>query len=123
MIQIEADLNLSCLLYKMDELATRIKSYRGDLMADAAIIATNEANAIAKGKRQSGSTRFIWQVRESGTYIHEIKPDQMELVRICAAQIPNSDFFLIERQHDQYTISSLSYQEVMDMARTEVNPQ
>ena len=103
----------------MDEVATRIKSYRGDLMADAAIIATNEANAIAKGKRQSGSTRFIWQVRESGTYIHEIKPDQMELVRICAAQIPNSDFFLIERQHDQYTISSLSYQEVMDMAKKE----
>lgn len=117
MIKIESDMNLSCLLYKMDEVATRLKSYRGDLMLDAALLASMESNAIIKGEREK-EVRFIWQVREAGTCLHEIKPGQLVMIRNCAAW-PASDFFLIKRKGNRYEIHSLTANEVLVFIKTE----
>ena len=119
MTQIETDMSITSLLYKMHDLAARMKSHRGDLMVDAATLAFSESNAIVKNGILNTDARFIWQVREAGTCFHEIDPDQMEMIRACVTAWPQSDFFLIELSHGLYTISALDADEVFAMLKEE----
>lgn len=121
MTMLRAGMKLPSLLYLMDELAAPVKYHRGDLMIDAAILASAPADA---------QKDFVWQVRESGTQLNEIAPENLRPIRTCAELWPDSSFYLIrqmiQQDDESYTIYSMTRDELFERVghetKQEVNP-
>ncbi len=99
-------MTIDSMVYLMYDLCyTKLKHHGSDLLIDAVTLARSPADA---------QKDFVWQVRESGTCLHEITPFELRGIRSCAEVWPDSDFYLIRQNGEAYTIYSMTRDELFE---------